>query len=73
MRHDDLVRMVNQICDFFAAYPDDEAVIGVQDHLQRFWDPSMRKQLLDARAELSERLHPLARDAIERLAREVAP
>jgi len=73
MQRDDLVRMVNQICDFFDAYPEDEAIVGVKEHLQKFWDPSMRKQLLGAREELGERLHPTARKALQRLAAESAP
>jgi len=68
MQRDDLVRMVNQICDFFDAYPEDEAVTGVTEHLRKFWEPSMRRELLDARQELAQRLHPLARAALERLA-----
>jgi formate dehydrogenase subunit delta len=68
MEHDDLVRMVNQICDFFDAYPEDEAVAGVEEHLRKFWDPSMRAQLLGARSQLAQRLKPLARRALEQLA-----
>lgn len=72
MQLDDLVRMVNQICDFFDAYPEDEAVIGVKEHLQKFWDPSMRAQLLGARHGLAQRLKPLARQALEQLAADSA-
>lgn len=68
MQDDELVRMVNQICDFFDAYPEDEAVAGVKEHLRKFWDPSMREQLLGARQHLAPRLKPLARRALERLA-----
>jgi formate dehydrogenase subunit delta len=71
MPHDDLVRMVNQIAQFFAAYPEIEAVAGVKEHLQKFWDPSMRKELLDARQLLAERLHPLARSALDQLAAQI--
>jgi len=68
MRHDDLVRMINQIAEFFDAYPPDEAVAGVQQHVRKFWDPSMRAEILAARAKLAERLHPVARAALDRLA-----
>jgi formate dehydrogenase subunit delta len=73
MQHDDLVRMVNQICDFFDAYPEDEAVAGVKEHLQKFWDPSMRAQLLGARRQLAQYLKPLARQALEQLAADATP
>jgi formate dehydrogenase subunit delta len=43
---DNLIRMANRIGDFFEAYPDpDEARRGIADHLQRFWEPRMRRDL----------------------------
>ena len=68
MRHDELVRSINQICAYFDAYPDADAVDGVAEHLQKFWDPSMRRELLAARQELAQSLSPLAQRALERLA-----
>lgn len=42
-----LVRMANQIAQFFAAEPDRKvAVEGVVGHLKRFWEPRMRKEIL---------------------------
>lgn len=41
----DIVRMVNQISDFFKAYPHEEAVRETATHLRNFWDPRMRAQL----------------------------
>jgi formate dehydrogenase subunit delta len=65
---DNLVRMANRIADFFGAMPEHgEAVAGVADHLRRFWDPRMRRELLayldgpGGGADLS----PLVREAIE--------
>ncbi|HUO91732.1 MAG TPA: formate dehydrogenase subunit delta [Rhizomicrobium sp.] len=46
-----LVYSANQIAKFFAAQGETRAIAGVADHLQRFWDPTMRARLL----ELSER------------------
>jgi len=46
MKTERLVHMANQIADFFAAYPRDEAVAGVADHLKKFWDPRMRAALI---------------------------
>jgi formate dehydrogenase subunit delta len=40
-----LVRMANQIGDFFEPYPDEEAVSGIQLHITKFWSPSMRRDL----------------------------
>ena len=36
---DKLVRMANQIGDFFAALPEAEGVAGAANHLKRFWTP----------------------------------
>ena len=41
-----LVRMANQIADFFVPYPDAEAVAGVREHIRSFWTPGMREELL---------------------------
>lgn len=54
----DTVRMVNQIADFFEAYPEEEAVAMVADHIEKFWAPRMRADLAavltsDAAATLS--------------------
>ena len=40
-----LVHKANQIADYFKAYPEDEAVAAVANHIQQFWDPRMRAQL----------------------------
>lgn len=43
-----LVKMANQIGDFFESYPDGaEASREIALHLQKFWAPRMRRQLLE--------------------------
>ncbi len=44
---DKLVYMANQIATFFHTQPKDEAVAGVADHINHFWEPRMRDQLFD--------------------------
>jgi len=65
-----LVKMANQIGQFFAAWPDREAARKeVANHLTRFWDPRMRAALLahmDATAGASG-LDPLVADSIRLL------
>ena len=47
MNNDNLVRMVNRIGAFFVSMPDrQEALEGIVMHIQRFWEPRMRRQLL---------------------------
>lgn len=41
-----LVHMTNQIAAFFEAYPEDQAIAQTADHLRKFWDPRMRKDLI---------------------------
>ena len=41
-----LVRMANQIADFFAPYSGEEAIAGVEQHIRSFWTPRMREELL---------------------------
>jgi formate dehydrogenase subunit delta len=43
-----LIRLANRIGDFFAAMPDRAAALeGIANHIQKFWEPRMRKALLD--------------------------
>ena len=45
---DHLLKLANRIGNFFAAMPDHaEGVEGVANHIQKFWEPRMRKALLD--------------------------
>jgi formate dehydrogenase subunit delta len=47
MRIERLVLMANDIGDFFAAEPDpSEAARSIANHLKRFWDPRMRRQIV---------------------------
>jgi formate dehydrogenase subunit delta len=40
-----LVRMANQIADFFKPYGEEQAVAGIQKHIKSFWSPVMRRDL----------------------------
>jgi formate dehydrogenase subunit delta len=59
----DMVRMANQIASFFASYPHEEAVQGTADHVNKFWEPRMRSQLLAYLAKGGDGLAPLVKDA----------
>jgi formate dehydrogenase subunit delta len=42
-----LVKMANQIGQFFEAEPDrDQAIKDIASHIKRFWDPRMRKIII---------------------------
>ena len=48
MHVENLIKMANQIGDFFASFPDRaEALDGVATHIKKFWEPRMRRALLE--------------------------
>ncbi|MGB8816998.1 MAG: formate dehydrogenase subunit delta [Rhizobiaceae bacterium] len=60
MDSSDLIRMANQIADFYRPYPRGEAVAGIAEHIRNFWDPRMRKALSEIVASKSQGLDELA-------------
>jgi len=71
MNVDKLVRMANQIAGFFAHEGRDKAPASIADHIQKFWDPRMRKEIIEAvTAERAKNLDPLALVAVQQLAAE---
>lgn len=66
---DNLIHMANRIGEFFQAMPDHtEAVGGVEQHLRKFWEPRMRRALLDhLDAAGTTGVHPLVVEAAQRL------
>jgi formate dehydrogenase subunit delta len=67
MESENMVHMANQIALFFASYPKEEAVAGVTDHLQKFWEPRMRKQIIEYVANGGGGLNDLALEAVKHL------
>ena len=65
-----LIDMANDIANFFAADPDREAGIeGVANHLRKFWEPRMRKQLIEhVRTHGAAGLSEVAHAGVARLA-----
>jgi formate dehydrogenase subunit delta len=59
-----LARMAGQIAAFFDAYPDDQAIPAIADHINQFWSRRMRGDFLTAFDATSEELHPLVRQAL---------
>ena len=63
-----LVKMANQIGDFFKSYPEDPAVEGIREHIAKFWNRKMRDDLfnyLDISG--TSTLQPLVEKAIAKL------
>lgn len=46
MQTEQLIKMANQVGDFFESYPDQtQAQQGIAEHLNRFWALTMRQQI----------------------------
>ncbi len=63
-----LIVMANRIGDFFVAQPDrDEAMAGIADHIRKFWEPRMRREILAAvGTEAGAELHEIVAAALAR-------
>jgi formate dehydrogenase subunit delta len=64
MQPDKLVMMANQIARFFAAQGEARAVPQIADHIEKFWDPRMRREISLHIARGGLGLDPLAKAAI---------
>lgn len=59
-----LIYMANQIAAFFAAQGEESAVRSTADHLQKFWDPQMRRRFAAVAAHDDSKLEPIVRKAL---------
>lgn len=60
-----LVKMANQIGQFFEAEPDQaQAVSDVAAHMKRFWDPRMRKAIIEHADTGGDGLLPIVQQAV---------
>jgi len=68
MNGDTLVKMANQIGAFFEAMPDrDEAIAGIANHIAKFWEPRMRRELYASiDANRASALRPIVAEALRR-------
>ncbi|MGB3864878.1 MAG: formate dehydrogenase subunit delta [Xanthobacteraceae bacterium] len=70
MRPEKLVRMANQIGQFFATQSKHRVAEDIADHLRKFWEPRMREQLCAYLDAGGEGLAPGVRKAVEMLVTE---
>lgn len=69
MSPDKLVHMANQICAYMESRPHDDAVTGIAEHINDYWEPRMRLQFLDMVAAGRGDLRPLVLEAAARIRR----
>jgi len=67
--------MANAIGEFFEADPDRQAALeGIAGHLKRFWDPRMRREILQwVEEHQGEGLKPIVLDALRSHRHALAP
>ncbi|TIM32040.1 MAG: formate dehydrogenase [Mesorhizobium sp.] len=68
-----LVRMANQIAAFFHSKPREEGIAGVAEHIDKFWEPRMRRQLFEMLDNGGEGFNELVVAASARIKRPAAP
>ena len=62
-----LIKMANQIAQYFASEPDQQqAVLSVRNHMQMYWTPAMRYELMVWHVDHhGDGLHSLVRAAVK--------
>ncbi len=65
MNSEELIRMANQIAEFFTPYAHDHAVKQIAQHVIDFWDPRMRAAMTETLNSGAEGLTDLAREGVE--------
>ncbi|MBZ9796558.1 formate dehydrogenase subunit delta [Mesorhizobium sp. ES1-4] len=68
-----LVRMANQIAAFFHSRPREEGVAGVAEHINKFWEPRMRRQFFEMLDSGHEGFDELVVAASARIKRPITP
>jgi formate dehydrogenase subunit delta len=68
MDNSNLVKMANNIGQFFKAEPNHElAVKGVEQHMRNFWEPRMRLQIIEYAKLHGDELLDIVLEAVKQL------
>ena len=57
------IRMANQIAAFFHSYEKEEAMKGIAEHINKFWEPRMRTHFFAVIDSGGKGFDPLVREA----------
>lgn len=68
-----LVRMANQIATFFHSKPREEGIAGVAEHINKFWEPRMRRQFFEMLDAGTENFDDLVIAASAKIKRPISP
>lgn len=58
-----IIRMANQIASFFDSQPKEDGPKGVANHINKFWAPPMRRELLQIVEQGGTGLSPMVIEA----------
>lgn len=73
MSDDSVVRMANDIGNFFRAEGDREAAIaGIANHISKFWTRRMREKIIEHVLHAEPGLDDLPQEAVRRVAAQMA-
>jgi formate dehydrogenase subunit delta len=67
MKAELMVHNANQIALYFATFPREEAIAGVADHIQKFWERRMKNQIVEYIGQGGNGLHELVLEAVKRV------
>jgi formate dehydrogenase subunit delta len=70
---DKLVRMANQIGDYYAAMPESEAIAGAASHLRMYWTPKMIREIIAFADQGHPGLNAVAAHAVRSLKETATP
>ena len=68
MSPEKLARMANQIGKFFRHRPEAQAVADTADHLKKYWDPRMRRDIAAHLEQGGAGLDPIVKQAVAAIA-----
>jgi formate dehydrogenase subunit delta len=68
-----IVRMANQIGTFFESKPRELGVAGVAEHINKFWEPRMRRHFFEVVDAGGEGLKPIVLEASKTIRRPGEP
>jgi formate dehydrogenase subunit delta len=68
---DTLVRMANDIGNFFRAQGEERAIMGISNHIRLFWEPRMKKQIFEHLHNGGAGLNPLTLKALQKLSHDM--
>jgi formate dehydrogenase subunit delta len=64
-----IVRMANQIGTFFSSKPHQMGVEGIAEHINKFWEPRMRRHFFEVVDAGGEGLQPIVLEAAKSIRR----